>query len=400
MSSIRGDFPILSRSVRGKPLVYLDSAATTQKPRSVIQAITEYYEQHNANVHRAAHALADEATSLMEDARHKVAAFLKAEQSSEVVFTRGTTEGINLLANVLQAKVGPDDEILITQLEHHSNIVPWQMLAERTGASLRAVAITDAGEIDLADLHAKLTDRTKIFAFNHVSNALGTVNPVEDMIAAAKSVGAVTVVDGAQAALHLPLDVQALDCDFYVFSGHKLYAPTGIGVMYGKQRWLTELPPWQGGGEMIEHVTIDRSTYQAPPYRFEAGTPNIAGAVGLGAAVDYLTGIDRAGLVSAEDDLIRSALSGLRQIQGVRIVGEPEHRSAVVSFVVDGSHPHDIGTLLDQQGVAVRSGHHCTMPLMQRLGISGTVRASFSMYNDEDDVASLLQAVEKATTFI
>ena len=398
--SIRDDFPILERSSRGKPLVYLDNAATTQKPRVVIDAINNYYQTSNANVHRAAHELAEQATMAMEDARAKVRDFINASRVEEIVFTRGTTEAINLLANVLSERVTPAQDIVITELEHHSNIVPWQMLAQRTGAQIKVIAVDEQGNIDLDDAANKITHNTAILAFTHVSNGLGSVNPAAQLIALAKAVNALTIVDGAQAALHLRLDVQSLDCDFYVFSGHKVYGPTGIGVLFGRYDLLCELPPWQGGGEMIEHVSFQQSTYQLPPYRFEAGTPNIADAIGLGAALGYLQRIPREQLVAAEDHLIGQALSGLKQVTGVRIIGEPTQRSAVISFLMEQGHPNDVGTLLDQQGVAVRTGHHCNMPLMQRLGIAGTVRASFSLYNNEEDVVRLLEAVDKATTFL
>lgn len=398
--SIRDDFPILERSSRGKPLVYLDNAATTQKPHVVIDAINNYYQTSNANVHRAAHELAEQATMAMEDARAKVRDFINASQVEEIVFTRGTTEAINLLAYVLSERVTPAQDIVITELEHHSNIVPWQMLAQRTGAQIKVIAVDDQGNIDLDDAANKITHNTAILAFTHVSNGLGSVNPAAQLIALAKAVNALTIVDGAQAALHLRLDVQSLDCDFYVFSGHKVYGPTGIGVLFGRYDLLCELPPWQGGGEMIEHVSFQQSTYQLPPYRFEAGTPNIADAIGLGAAIGYLQRIPREQLVAAEDRLIGQALSGLKQVTGVRIIGEPTQRSAVISFLMEQGHPNDVGTLLDQQGVAVRTGHHCNMPLMQRLGIAGTVRASFSLYNNEEDVVRLLEAVDKATTFL
>ena len=398
--SIRDDFPILERSSRGKPLVYLDNAATTQKPRVVIDAINNYYQTSNANVHRAAHELAEQATMAMEDARAKVRDFINASRVEEIVFTRGTTEAINLLANVLSERITPAQDIVITELEHHSNIVPWQMLAQRTGAQIKVIAVDDQGNIDLDDAANKITHNTAILAFTHVSNGLGSVNPAAQLIALAKAVNALTIVDGAQAALHLRLDVQSLDCDFYVFSGHKVYGPTGIGVLFGRYDLLCELPPWQGGGEMIEHVSFQQSTYQLPPYRFEAGTPNIADAIGLGAAIGYLQRIPREQLVAAEDRLIDQALSGLKQVTGVRIIGEPTQRSAVISFLMEQGHPNDVGTLLDQQGVAVRTGHHCNMPLMQRLGIAGTVRASFSLYNNEEDVVRLLEAVDKATTFL
>ncbi|MEE4283958.1 MAG: SufS family cysteine desulfurase [Pseudomonadales bacterium] len=400
MFDIRADFPILKRQHQDEPLVYLDSAATTQKPDTVINAVADYYRHSNANVHRAAHKLAEEATTLLEDARTLAQQYIGASDRREVIFTRGTTESINLVAQGLQGYLSEGDEILLTALEHHSNIVPWQMLAQRTGASLKIVAVDANGDLDLADFYQKLSSRTKVFTCNHISNALGTVNPVAELVQAAKDAGAITLIDGAQAILHEQLNVTALDCDFYAFSGHKMYAPTGIGILYGKLARLEALPPYQGGGEMIEHVTFESSTYQQPPYKFEAGTPNIGGAVGLGAAIRYLNDLPLAELVEQEKILINSALSQLRQIPGFRLIGEPKQRSAVISFILEGAHPNDIGTLLDQQGVAVRTGHHCTMPLMARLGVPGTVRASFSLYNNAYDVERLVKAVDKATTFI
>jgi cysteine desulfurase / selenocysteine lyase len=397
---IRGDFPILAQQVAGRPLVYLDSAATTQKPRAVIQALVDYYERDNANVHRAAHALADRATRSFEGSRDKVRALINARRGHELIFTRGTTEAINLVANCLAPRLSAGDEILISVLEHHANIVPWQMLCERTGARLVACDITDDGDLDLASFHRLLNERTALVAVGHVSNALGTVNPVADLVRAAHDAGALVLIDGAQAVLHFDVDVQALDCDFYAFSGHKMLGPTGIGVLYGKEALLESLPPWQGGGEMIERVTLERSTWQGLPYRFEAGTPDIAGAIGLGAAVDYLTALPRQALLEHERSLVNLAISGLKQIPGVRLVGEPAERISIVSFLVEGSHPNDIGTLLDQQGIAVRSGHHCAMPLMERLGVPGTVRAAFSLYNGRHDVEALLEGVEKAQTFL
>ncbi|MEQ8861324.1 MAG: cysteine desulfurase [Pseudomonadales bacterium] len=397
---IRRDFPALQQHVGDNPLVYLDSAATTQKPRAVIQALVDYYEQDNANVHRAAHALADRATRGFEGSRDKVRALINARRSSEVIFTRGTTEAINLVANSLTQRFAEGDEILISVMEHHANIVPWQMLCQRTGARLVACDVTDSGELDLDSFHALLNERTRLVALGHVSNALGTVHPVADLTRAAHAAGALVLLDGAQAVLHLDVDVQALDCDFYAFSGHKLFGPTGVGVLYGKESVLDAMPPWQGGGEMIERVTIPASTYQALPYKFEAGTPHIAGAIGLGAAVDYLTALPRAALLEQEHALVARAVSGLKQMPGVRLVGEPRDRLSVISFLVDGSHPNDIGTLLDQQGVAVRAGHHCAMPLMDRLGVPGTVRAAFSLYNCPADVDALLKGVEKAQSFL
>ena len=397
---IRSDFPILARQVNGQPLTYLDNAATTQKPRAVIGAISDYYERCNANVHRAAHALAEEATAAMEDARTKIAALIGAGEAREIIFTRGTTEGINLAAACLTGRFGPGDEVLITEMEHHSNIVPWQLLCQRSGAALTACRVTPTGEIDLEDFHAKLGPRTKLVAIGHVSNALGTVNPVAELIDAAHRQGALALIDGAQAVQHLDVDVGRLGCDFYAFSAHKLFGPTGIGALYGKAALLENLPPYQGGGEMIEHVSIGHTTYNQLPYKFEAGTPNIAGAIGFGAAVDFLGGLPRQALREREAALVNQAVSHLKQIPGVRMVGEPRERVSVVSFLIDRGHPHDFGTLLDQQGIAVRTGHHCAMPLMERLGIAGTIRASFALYNSATDVERLVAGVEKAIEFV
>lgn len=398
--NIREDFPILQRSSRGKPLVYLDNGATTQKPHQVIHAIEQYYCNHNANVHRAAHELAEEATALLEGCRNKAQAFLGAKHREEIIFTRGTTEGINLVAQVISERIKPGQDIVISQLEHHSNIVPWQLLAQRTGANIKAIDITDAGDLDLNHANQVIGENTAMLAISHISNGLGSVNPIDQLIAQAKQVGAMTLIDGAQAILHAGINVQALDCDFYVFSGHKMFAPTGIGILYGRLSLLNALPPWQGGGEMIDQVSIASSTYQPAPFRFEAGTPNIAGCVGLGAAFDYLEQLPVDDLIAQEAILVEQALSGLRQIPGLKIIGEPAQRAMVISFLLEGCHPNDVGTLLDQQGIAVRSGHHCNMPLMTRLGIPGTVRASFSLYNNEDDVNALVSGVEKAATFL
>ena len=397
---ISGDFPILARQVNGQPLTYLDSAATTQKPQAVIDAIRRYYEHYNANVHRAAHLLADEATAAMEEARAKIASLIGAGEARELIFTPGTTESINLAAACLTDRFEPGDEVLITEMEHHSNIVPWQLLCQRSGAALTACRVTPSGEIDLEDFHAKLGPRTKLVAVGHVSNALGTVNPVAELIDAAHRQGALALIDGAQAVQHLDVDVGRFGCDFYAFSAHKLFGPTGIGALYGKAALLEDLPPYQGGGEMIEHVSIERTTYNQLPYKFEAGTPNIAGAIGFGAAVDYFSDLPRQALRDREAGLVSQAVSHLKQIPGVRMVGEPRERVSVVSFLIDGGHPHDFGTLLDQQGIAVRTGHHCAMPLMERLGIPGTIRASFALYNSAADVERLVAGVEKAIEFV
>jgi cysteine desulfurase/selenocysteine lyase len=396
IAALRADFPILEQRVSGGPLVYLDSAATSQKPRAVIDAIADYYRHDNANVHRAAHELAERATTRFEAARVAVQRFLHARSPNEIVWTRGTTEAINLVAQSHGASLRAGDEILITVLEHHSNIVPWQLAAARTGARLVAVSIHDDGALDLDDFARKLTTRTRIVAVGHVSNALGTVNPLETIVRAAHAAGAVVVVDGAQAVAHLDVNVVALDADFYAFSGHKLYGPTGIGVLYGKEALLDAMPPWQGGGEMIETVTLERTTYNRLPYKFEAGTPHIAGAIGLGAAIDYLASIDRDALARHEAALLRTTLERLGQMEGVRLLGPQRARSAIVSFVLGNAHPHDVATLLDRQGIAVRSGHHCAMPLMQRLGVPGTVRASLALYNSERDIGALVEGLEKA----
>ncbi len=394
------DFPILRETLNGKPLVYLDNAATTQKPIAVLEAMDEYYRTVNANVHRAAHGLADRATQAYEGARDSVARFLNAAEREEIIFTSGTTASINLLAAVHRERLGPGDCILISELEHHSNIVPWQMLCQATGAELLAAAVTDAGEIDEADYAEKLKRRPAIVAIGHVSNALGTVHPLQRLLAQAKAAGAITIVDGAQALAHLPVDVQALDCDFYAGSAHKVYGPTGVGVLYGKRALLEALPPWQGGGEMIEHVTLTGATYNTLPYKFEAGTPNIAGVIGFGAAVEYLSAIGFDRVVPHEQELLNVTLSELKQIPEVRLVGEPRERVGAISFLVEGSHPHDVGTLLDQQGIALRTGHHCTMPLMERLEVPGTVRASFSLYNSAEDVDRFVTGLRKAVTFV
>jgi len=398
--NIRDDFPILQRTSRSKPLVYLDNGATTQKPQKVIDTIDRYYRQHNANVHRAAHELAEEATALLEECRTKAQAFMNAAHRESVIFTRGTTEGINLVAQVIEGNIKAGQEIVISQLEHHSNIVPWQLLAQRTGAKIRAIDIDENGDLDLESAASLINENTALLAITHISNGLGAVNPVANLVEQAKQVGALTLVDGAQAVLHARIDVQAMDCDFYVFSGHKMFAPTGIGILYGRLELLNALPPWQGGGEMIDQVSIEASTYQPAPFRFEAGTPNIAGCAGLGAAIDYINGLPMDELIQKEEQLVNRALFGLKQIPGLRLIGEPNKRASVISFLLDNGHPNDVGTLLDQQGIAVRSGHHCNMPLMTRLGIPGTVRASFSLYNNEADVDALLAGVEKAATFL
>ena len=394
MTDYAADFPLLRQRA---DIVYLDNAATTQKPRQVIDALRDYYETGNANVHRGAHRLSDAATAAFEAARETVGKRINARSSKEVVWTRGTTEAINLVAAAYAPLVlGEGDEVLVTELEHHSNIVPWQLACSRFGARLRAVRVLPSGELDMADFNAKLAERTKIVAVGHVSNALGTVNDLATIIASAKAVGAAVVIDGAQATAHFDVDVQALGCDFYAFSGHKMYGPTGIGVLYGREALLEAMPPWQTGGEMIERVRIEATTYAPTPLKFEAGTPHVAGAIGLKAAVDYLDDLDPQAVAAHEEDLLAYATASLQQIDGVSVIGTAPRKGPVLSFGLRDAHPHDVGTLLDQQGVAVRTGHHCAMPLMDRLRIPGTVRASFALYNRRDDVDKLAAAVRKA----
>jgi len=397
VASVRADFPLIQQDEQ----VYLDNAATTQKPQSVIDALNHYYARDNSNVHRAAHRLAGRATQSFEDARESLRRFINARAREEIIFTAGTTESINLVAQSWGSEnLAADDEILITLLEHHSNIVPWQLLAARTGAKLVACSLTPDGEIDMSDFASKLSTKTKLVSVGHVSNALGTINPVAPIIAAAHAKGAKVLIDGAQAVGHMPVDVQALDADFYAFSGHKMFGPTGIGVLYGKEALLDAMPPWQAGGEMIETVSIENSTFNHLPYKFEAGTPNIADAIGLGAAVAYIEGLDRTQVQEHEDALLRHATSALSQLPGVQIIGTSKHKSGVLSFTVDGAHPGDIGTLLDQQNVAVRVGHHCAMPLMNHLGLPGTIRASFSLYNNTADLERFVAALRKALSFL
>jgi cysteine desulfurase/selenocysteine lyase len=391
------DFPILSRPVRGKRLAYLDNAATTHKPERVVEAESAFYRESNANIHRGVHWLSQHATDLYEGARERVRGFLNAARADEIVFTRGTTEAINLVAfSWGRANLKPGDEIVLTEMEHHSNIVPWQLVCEQTGATIKVVPITDAGELRLDVFESLLGPRTRLVAIGHVSNALGTINPVTEMIAKAHAVGALALVDGAQAVAHLPVDVQALGCDFYAFSGHKLYGPTGIGALYARRELLGAMPPWQGGGDMILTVAFEGSTWAEPPARFEAGTPNIAGAVGLAAAIDYLEEVGLQAAAAHEDALLAHATAEILELPGIRLYGTAARKSGILSFTVDGIHPHDLGTILDSEGVAIRAGHHCAMPVMTRFGIPGTARASFALYNDERDVAALIAAIAKA----
>ena len=398
VSQIRADFPILARTTRsGHPLVYLDNAATTQKPRQVIEAVARFYRDENANIHRGLYELSERATAAFEAARGRVARFLGAASPAEIVFTRGTTEAINLVAQSwARNALRPGDEVLVTAMEHHSNLVPWQLVCGQTGARLRAVPITDRGELDLEALDRLLGERTRLLAVGHVSNALGTVNPVRELAARAHARGALVLVDGAQSAPHLPVDVAELGCDFFACSGHKLYGPTGIGVLYGRAAVLADMPPWQGGGDMIDQVTLEHSTWAVPPARFEAGTPPIAEVMGLAAALDYIEGIGLDRIGAWESELLHLATERIGGLRGVRLVGTAAEKAAVLSFLLDGVHPHDVGTILDDQGIAVRAGHHCAQPVMARLGIPATVRASFAFYNTAEEVEALARGVERA----
>jgi cysteine desulfurase/selenocysteine lyase len=396
VEAVRRDFPILGISVHGKPLVYLDSAASAQKPRVVIEAERDLYERYYSNIHRGVHQLSVQATDAYEAARGRVRSFLGARESREVIFVRGATEGINLVAQTLGRKnLRAGDEVLISGLEHHSNIVPWQILCEQTGAGLRVAPINDAGEIDLEVYERLLGPRTKLVAVSHVSNALGTINPVKRMTAMAHAVGAAVVIDGAQGAPHVALDMVDLDCEFYAFSGHKLYGPSGVGVLYGKAEWLEAMPPWQGGGDMIASVTFEKTTYNVIPHKFEAGTPNIAGVIGLGAAIDYVTGLGIAAIAAHEDELLRYGTELLEAIPGLRLVGTAKHKAGVLSFVLDGIHPHDIGTVLDYEGIAVRTGHHCAQPVMDRFGVPATTRASLACFNTRQELDALARGIRK-----
>ena len=395
------DFPILDHIIQGRPLVYLDNAATTQKPLAVLLASRHYYEAINSNIHRGTHHLARLATETFENARQTIADQLNAATSDEIIFTSGTTDGINLVANVLglSGRIGKGDEVLISTLEHHSNIVPWQMLCERTGATLKVIPCHDDGTLDQDAFASLLSERTKILSLTWVSNSFGTVNPIAEMTAAAKKAGALVMIDAAQATAHLAIDVEALGADFLALSGHKVYAPTGIGVLWGRAEILNSLPPWRGGGEMIKEVTFEKTTYNELPFKYEAGTPNIEGAIALAAALDYVNGIGLHAIHLHEEKLIRSAAEALSTIPGIRFFG-PADRSGALSFTVEGVHHYDLGTLMDQMGVAVRTGHHCCQPLMARFGITGTVRASFALYNTQDDVEALAQATEKAVSML
>ncbi len=399
VARIRQDFPILEQKINGRPLVYLDSAASSQKPRAVIESIRDCYSRYYSNIHRGVHRLSEQSTTAYEAARVKVQKFLNARESREVIFVRSTTEAINLVAQTYGRKfVGSGDEVLITTMEHHSNIVPWQMLCEEKGAALKVAPINDDGELLMEEFRRLLTPRTRIVALVHISNSLGTVNPVREIVELAHDQGAVVLLDGAQAAPHLEIDVQGIGCDFYAFSGHKLYGPSGVGVLYGREKWLEEMPPYQGGGDMISTVTFEKTTYNSLPFKFEAGTPNITGGIGLGAAIDYLEGLDLAAARAHEQDLLDRTVTALSEFTGLRIIGQARDRASNVSFVLDRIHAHDIGTILDQEGIAVRTGHHCTQPLMKRFGVPATARVSFAIFNTREEIAALvggLQSVRK-----
>jgi cysteine desulfurase/selenocysteine lyase len=396
IQAIRKQFPILHQQVNGKPLVYLDNAATSQKPQSVINALTAYYEGYNANIHRGAHYLAAKATDIYEQTRHKIAQFLNAPSSDEIIFTRGTTEGINLVAGTFGRKmIQKGDEIIISAMEHHSNIVPWQMLCEEKEAVLKVIPITENGELILEEYEKLLSEKTKLVSIVHISNALGTINPVKEIIQKAHKVGAKVLVDGAQGAVHLDIDVQDLDCDFYAFSGHKVYAPTGIGALYGKRTILEAIPPYHGGGEMIKEVTFEKTTYNDLPFKFEAGTPNIADVIAFGTALDFVADLGKNNIAAHEQQLLEYGTQKIQEIEGLRIIGTAKHKASVISFVFDDIHHSDVGTLLDNQGIAVRTGHHCTQPLMKRLGLSGTTRASFAVYNTFEEIDALVAGLQK-----
>lgn len=396
VEKVRADFPVLRSKVHGKPLVYLDSANTSQKPTAVIETEREVYEQYYANVHRGVYQLSARAEEAFEGARAKVQRFLNAPEKREIVFVRGTTEAINLVAQTFgRTHVKAGDEVLITEMEHHSNIVPWQLLCEQTGGRLRVAPIDDRGEVILDELERLLGPRTKLVSIGHVSNALGTVNPVKRVVEMAHAQGTPVLVDGAQGAPHLPIDVQELGCDFYAFSGHKAFGPSGIGALYGRAALLEALPPWHGGGDMILSVTFEKTTYNVIPYKFEAGTPHIAGAIGLGAAIDYLTGIGMERIAAYEDDLLRYGTEALLSVPGLRMIGTARHKAGVLGFVLDGVHPHDVGTVLDYEGIAIRTGHHCAQPVMQHFGVPATSRASLALYNTRADLDALVRGLHK-----
>lgn len=396
IKKVREDFPILQQKVHGHPLVYLDNAATTQKPLTVVEAMNHFYHQNNANVHRGVHTLSERADASYEGAREKIRNFIHAKSCEEIIFVRGTTEGINLIAHSFGDKyIQAGDEVIISAMEHHANIVPWQLLCERRGAKLVVIPISNDGELDLNYFKNALNEKTKLVSIVHMSNTLGTINPIHDIIKTAHKKNIPVLIDAAQSIAHLPINVQDLDCDFLVFSGHKMYGPTGIGVVYGKKKWLDEMPPFHGGGAMIANVSFEKTTYTHLPYKFEAGTPNIAGAIGLGAAIDYLNQYEWSERLSHEIGLLNYADKKMRTIEGLKILGSASHKGGIISFVLDKAHPHDIATILDRQGIAVRAGHHCTMPLMQRFAVPATARVSFALYNTEAEIDHLITAIQQ-----
>ena len=400
ITTIRTDFPILSRKVNGQDLVYLDNAATSQTPTQVIDVIADYYQSYNANIHRGVHTLSQEATDKFEQARQSIQTHFNIRNSHELIFTSGTTHSINLVAFGFGTLLDPSDEVIVSALEHHANIVPWQMMCERSGAILRVIPMTDDGTLDMHAYNDLLNKKTKLVFVNHVSNALGTINPIEEIIDNAHKVGAAVLVDGAQACGHIKPDLQKLDVDFYTVSAHKLCGPTGIGMLYGKEKWLNKLPPYQGGGEMIDEVTFEKTTYADLPHKFEAGTPNICGGIAFGAALDYMNAIGFEAIGSYEDELLQYATEQLTQIEGLRIYGDNKHKTAVISFNIDSIHPYDVGTLLDKMGIAVRTGHHCAQPIMDYYNIPGTIRASFAFYNTKDEVDSFVNGVQRAVAML
>jgi cysteine desulfurase / selenocysteine lyase len=400
LNHIRNQFPILSTKVGKYPLVYFDNGATSQKPRVVIDAINRYYEQENANIHRGVHHLSQVSTDNYEKARRTIQEHLNAPHEHEIIFTKGTTDGINLIAESFGKLLTDGDEILITEMEHHSNIVPWQMLVERKGLTLRYIPMTNLGELDFSQLETLINEKTRLIAITHISNALGTINPIEDIIKKGHAVGAKVLIDAAQSLQHMRVDVQQLDCDFLVFSGHKVFGPTGVGILYGKEKLLNEMPPYQGGGDMIKTVSMSGTTYNELPHKFEAGTPNIIGGIGLGVAIEWLSGFNFEHIQQHETDLLEYATDALSKIDGIKIYGEAENKSSVISFLIEGTHPYDIGTLLNQQGIAVRTGHHCTQPIMEFFDIPGTIRASFSFYNTKEEIDQFIKALEKASQML
>ena len=395
IQDIREQFPILNRKIHGKPLVYFDNGATTQKPLSVINRLNDYYANENANIHRGVHHLSQEATSAYEEARITIQKYLGAAHSHEIIFTKGTTDAINLVAFSFGSLLSKGDEIIISAMEHHSNIVPWQLLCERQGCLLRVIPMSEKGELDMEAYASMLNTNTKMVAVTHISNALGTINDVKEMIAEAHEVGAKVLIDGAQSIQHIKVDVQALDCDFYAFSGHKLFGPTGIGVLYGKEDLLNSMPPYQGGGDMIKDVSFEKTTYNTLPHKFEAGTPHIAGGIGLGAAFEFIASLDMEAIELHETELLNYATEKLKAIEGLKIYGEATNKTSVVSFLIEGTHPYDVGTLLDKMGIAVRTGHHCTQPIMDFYGIPGTIRASFAFYNTKEEIDLMINALER-----